>query len=334
MPRERELMERLAAADPLRDAEQLTAEDQREADALLARLLAGPVAPAAEPRRPRSRLRRRALAVAGAACAAVAALAAIDLVDPDTPGSHVVDRAVAAVTRAGVVYHVLEFTTASAPSLPEAALRAPQTALIESWYTSDGRLHRKVFAVREGQKGRLVEDFAGRQHPDRTSGSALLWDPSYNTISESGWGSIDTDVPYLDSFADPGAQLRALQEQGRLRVAGTTSLDGNRAYRLVSDKSTVLGEEVEVEYTVDAESYLPLSRRVSAERGGEPTQEVVTRYRSYERLALDDATGRLLALDPHPDAKCSEFAHELTEERDLGFPNPCTAGGKAQGRNR
>jgi hypothetical protein len=148
------------------------------------------------------------------------------------------------------------------------------------------------------------------------------------------WGRIDTDAPYLDSFADPGAQLRSLQEQGRLRVAGTTSVDGNRAYRLVSDKSAVLGEEVEVEFTVDAESYLPLSRHVSAERGGEQTLDVLTRYRSYERLARDDATGRLLALDPHPDAKCSEFAHELTEARDLGFPNPCTAGGRAQARNR
>ena len=29
------------------------------------------------------------------------------------------------------------------------------------------------------------------------------------------------------------------------------------------------------------------------------------------------------ALDPHPGAKCSELAHELTEGKDLGFPNPC-----------
>ena len=59
MRRHDELMERLAAADPVRDPEELTPEDQREADALLARLLATPVEPAAEPRRPRSQLRRR-----------------------------------------------------------------------------------------------------------------------------------------------------------------------------------------------------------------------------------------------------------------------------------
>ena len=46
-----ELMERLAAADPVRDREPLTPEAQREADVMLARLLATPVT---EPRRSRS----------------------------------------------------------------------------------------------------------------------------------------------------------------------------------------------------------------------------------------------------------------------------------------
>ena len=64
MRRHEELMGRLAAADPVRDREPLTPEAQREADALLARLLATPVEPATAPRRPRSQLRRRALAVA------------------------------------------------------------------------------------------------------------------------------------------------------------------------------------------------------------------------------------------------------------------------------
>ena len=272
--------------------------------------------------------------MSSAACVAVAALAAIDLLAPDTPGPDLVDRAVAAITRAGVVYHVLEFTTAESP-LPEAA--GPQEVLVESWYTSDGRQHQKAFTVRDGQKGRLVEDFAGRRLSGRAVGSALRWDPGSNTISYTGFGRSDEGVPTFDSSEDPGAQLRTLQKQGRLRVAGTTAVDGKRAYRLVSDRITVQDEvdEIveEIEFTVDAESYLPLSRRVSTELGGR-TQEVLTRYRIYERLALDDETARLLALDPHPDAKCSESAHELTEERDLGFPNPCTAAASEQGRNR
>jgi hypothetical protein len=39
---DRDPMEMLAAADPLRDGEQLTPEEEREAEALLARLLATP----------------------------------------------------------------------------------------------------------------------------------------------------------------------------------------------------------------------------------------------------------------------------------------------------
>jgi hypothetical protein len=256
--------------------------------------------------------------VAAAACVAVAALAAIDLVDSDRTGPGVVDRAVAAVTRAGVVYHVAEFTTGRMTGEPR------RDVISEAWYTSDGRFHRKAFVVRDGQKGRLAEDFAGQWLPGRRSASALRYDAFSNTITESGLGRGDSDgVPYLDSSADPGLQLRALQEQGRLDVAGTTSVDGKRAYRLVSGKLDVRGDEVEIEFTVDAESYLPLSQRFSMELGDGRTVELVTRYSVYERLALDAETERLLALDPHPDAKCSEFAHELTEERDLGFPNPC-----------
>jgi hypothetical protein len=304
-----DLMERLAAADPLRD-EQLSPDDQREADALLARLLATPVA------RPR-RARRRALVVVAAACAALAAVAAIDLLGSGTPGSGVIDRAVAAVTRGGVVYHVVEFTTGRGSDVPT------REVISESWYTSDGRLHRKAFTVRDGRRGRLAEDFAGRRLPGRAGGSALRWDGSANTITESGFAGGNGDTPSLDSFADPGTQLRALQSQGKLRVDGTTSVDGRRVYRLGSGKLSVDGYDWEIEYTVDAQSYLPLARHLTYHMGEGRTVEVLTRYRVYERLPLDAQTRRLLALDPHPKAKCSEFAHELTEQRDLGFPNPC-----------
>ena len=199
MRRHEELMERLAAADPVRDREPLTPEARREADALLARLLATPVEPAAAPRRPRFQLRRRALAVAGAACAALAAFAAIDLVDSDTPGPGVVDRAVAAVTRVGSVYHVVEHMTFRA----EGARGASQAFYFESWYTPDGRLHRKTFSVRDGKKGRLLEDFAGRRRrPDRESGPALQWDASSNTIGESGFAG--GDLAYLGPVRGPG----------------------------------------------------------------------------------------------------------------------------------
>ena len=319
MRRHDELMERLAAADPVRDPEELTPEDQREADALLARLLATPVEPAAEPRRPRSQLRRRALAVAGAACAVLAGFAAIDLLDSETPGPSVVDRAVAAVTRSGV-YHVVELMNFRAEGTPEAS----QALVFESWHTPDGQLHRKTFRARDGQQGRLVEDFAGKRRPGRESGAALQWDPSSNTIGESGFAG--GDLPYLGPFEDPGSRLRALQKQGRLRVAGTTTVDGKRAYRLVSGKFAADKDQVEVEIAVDAETYLPLSQRLSIETQAGQKLEALTRYRTYERLPVNEESRGRLALDPHPGAKCSPSAHELTEQRDLGFPNPCADG--------
>lgn len=303
MRRHHELMERLAAADPVRDREELTPDEQREADALLARLLATRVEP--QPQRPRARLRRRTLAVAAAACAALAGFAAIDLLDSGPAGPSVVDRAVAAVSRGGV-YHVVELITLR--DTPETR----RDYATESWYTSDGRQHRQTYEVRGGKRGRLVEDFAGRRRAGRTSGAALLWDVSSNTISESGFARGEDAGP--DPFSAPGAQLRALEKQGRLRAEGTTTVDGRRAYRLVSEPA---GEE-RIEFTVDAETYLPLTQRVTY---GKLVAE--TRYQTYERVALNDESERRLALGPHPGAKCSEFAHELTEKRDLGFPNPC-----------
>ena len=277
-----ELMERLAAADPVRDREPLTPEAQREADVMLARLLATPVT---EPRRSRSRVRPRALAVAGAA--------------------------VAAVSRGGV-YHVVERMTLRGPGRP-AELDS------ESWYTHDGRLHRTSSTTREGQ--RVVEELAGRRRPGRSAGSALQWDRSSNTIGEGGFASGGA-LPFLDPFTDPGAQLQALEKKGQLRAAGTTTVGGKRAYRLVSGKVPVDKDQMEVEIAVDAKTYLPLTQRLTMKLAAGPKFVALTRYSVYERLALNDKTERRLALDRHPGAKCSEGAHELTE-KSLGYPNPC-----------
>lgn len=307
MRRQDELMERLAAADPVRDREPLTPEAQRGADAMLARLLATPVT---EPRRPR--VRPRALAVAGAACVALAVFVAINLLGSKAPGPSVVDRAVAAVTRGGV-YHVVERMTVRGPGRP-AEIDS------ESWYTHDGRLHRTAFTTRGGKR-QLAEDLAGRRRPGRLSGAALRWDPSANTIEESGFAE-GGGVPFLDPFTDPGERLQALEKQGRLRVAGTTSVDGKRAYRLVSGKVPVDKDQAEVEIAVDAKTYLPLTQRLTLTTAAGPKVVAVTRYSVYERVALNEKTERSLALDRHAGAKCSEGAHELTE-KSLGYPNPC-----------
>jgi hypothetical protein len=325
MRRHRDPMERLAAADPLRDGEQLTPEEEREAEALLARLLATPVGPATEERRARRpRLRRLALAAAGVACSAAAAFAAINLVDSDGPalGPGVVERAVAAVTQDDSVYHVLERTRATG-NIPEGFDR---TVYFESWYTTDGRIHRKTFAASGERRGRLLGEEAGRRRPGRQGGRLLRYVPGQNSITEGGFGRApDADaVPDIDPFGDPGAQLRALQEQGRLRLAGTTQVEGRRAHRLVSDATTRWRSFAfeRVEYLVDYDTYLPLSLRVTARVDSEQTHSLLTRYLIYERLPLNARSRALLALDPHPGAECSPFAGD-EEQRDLGFANPC-----------
>jgi hypothetical protein len=284
-------------------------------------LLATPAAPTDERRRARRRLRGSGLVAVGAT--AVAAVVSINVLDSDAPGAGVIDRAVAAVTREDSVYHALQRGRATGSGLPKGGL----TAYSESWHTTDGRVHAKTFAANGSRRGRLLEEFAGRRRPGRTSGQALRYDPRENTITESGFGRApDADaVPDIDPFGDPGAQLRALQAQGRLRLAGTTHLGGKRAYRLVSDSTTRWRSFAfeRVEYLVDSETYLPLSQRVAARVESERTYRLFTRYLVYERLPLDARSRAQLALDPHPGAECSRFAGDLTGDRDLGFPNPC-----------
>jgi hypothetical protein len=321
MPPDRDVMERLVAADPAPDAERLTPDEQREADALLARLLATPVAD--ERRASRSRPRRRLLVAVGAACAAVAALAAINLLGSSAPGGgSVVEKALAAVTRADTIYHVLERQRATG----SAYAKGGQTIYTESWRTTDGRLHSKLFAADGPRRGRLLEEGAGRQLPGRETGPALRYVPRENKIYPTGFGPPPDagEVPELDFFADPGASLRALESRGQLRSEGTTTFAGRRAYRLAAPRTTHWRDFAYegIEYLVDAETYLPLASRVTV-RFDRKTFRLSTRYLVYERLPLDARSRGLLALDRHPGATCADGAGNLRGDRGLGFPNPC-----------
>ena len=325
---DRDPMEMLAAADPLRDGERLSREEERDADELLARLLATPPASAERRGGARRRIRRWTFAAAAVVGAAAAVLAATSLVDSDAPGSGIVERAVAAVTQDDVIYHVVERQRAEASFAPGRV----RTHYVESWHTSEGHIHQRTFAARDGRKGRLLQDFAGKWIPGRRVNPLLKWDVWSNTISEAGIGpGPDTGAPALDPFADPGAQLRRLEEQGRLRVAGTARIGDRRAYRLASgpvDAPHLRGEE-RVEFLVDADTYLPLTRRYSSRsRSSDPEHPISrividSRFLVYERLPLNERNRAFLDLDPHPGAKCSQFAGELRGEKGVGFPNPC-----------
>jgi hypothetical protein len=280
--------------------------------------------------RRRDTLGRRRLALIAAAVigAAAAGLAAASLLDSEAPGPSIVERAVAAVSRADVIYHYVERSHVWAPAYEP---HDDETTYIESWHTSDGRIHQKTYAAKGGgRRGRLLEDWAGRRLPGRRVWPRLRWDVWTNTIKEGGFGpGPDTGAPGLGFFGDPGAQLRQLQAQGRLRLAGTTRVRERRAYRLVSGPVPVEGGEQRVEFVVDADTYLPLAARYSSRtRSTDPEHPISRivyrgRYLVYERLPLNAPNTKLLRLDPHPGARCSEFAHELRGEQGVGFPNPC-----------
>ena len=325
---EQDVMERLAAADPAPGAVHLTASEQSEADALLARVLAERLAEAV-PERPAPRLRRRhwLLVAAAAACSALAAVAAIDSLDSDPRGPGVVAKAVAAVSQKDAVYHVVRRTRIPA-SFPR-----PRVLIFESWRTTDGRMHEKIFRVKGGRRASPIFEIAGRRRLGRTAGPALKYDPVMtNTITRSGFGPAPAaaDAP-IDPYADPGIRLRVLQRQGRLRLTGTTSVDGRRAYRLGSQPVVKGRERERVEFLVDAETYLPLAETRWWRVGDRPTYRFTSRYLVYERLPLTARTRATLALDPPPGAKCASGAGELSSER-AGFPQPLLAAATASSR--
>jgi hypothetical protein len=321
MPAREELMERLAMADPLPDAERLTPDEQRAADVLLARVLATPVSgERGLPARPR--VRRWALAATATACVALVAFAAANLLDSEAPGPDVVELAVAAVSDDDAVYHVVERLRASG-SVPGAGQRIDR----ESWHTTDGRVHQKLFAPRGERRGRLVAEHAGRRTPGRRGGPVLRWDARSNTIYSNRFGTSpgSRGAPGVDPFGDPGPGLRALESEGRLRVAGRAEVDGRRAYRLTSGyvEGFIRGTRERVVFLVDAETYLPLASRFTQRSPDGNNFELSTRYLVYERLPLDARSRAQLDLDPHPGAKCAPGANETMGTGSLGFPNPC-----------
>jgi hypothetical protein len=325
MPVRDELMDRLASADPLPNAERLTPDAHREADALLARALATPVRPARRAAARGRGVRRGAFVAVGIACVALAAFAAVDLVDSEAPGPSVVERALAAVSHDGTVYHVLERKRLRAPSM--SVPRGRRTVYVESWRTTDGRLHQRLFlAARDGERGRLFGDFAGRRTPGRRGGPALTWSARDNTIQSIRFGTTRgaRGAPSLNPYADPGEALRTFEAQGRLRVAGTADVDGTRAYRLVSgyvQSSPKLREKVE--FLVDAETYLPLASHSTQLATSGDRYDLFTRYLVYERLRLDASSRAKLDLDRHPGATCAPGAGAIMGRGSLGFPNPC-----------
>jgi len=291
-----DLIERLRDADPLPGAEQLAPEQQREADLLLARLVAEPVAA-----RPRPRPRRRWVLAAGVACTLALVLAVVGLLDDDGGAPGVAELAAAAVSDETAIFHTVSIARAT---VPDAEDPSPPAVWIESWDAPDGSMHQKLFRVVDGGRGKLRAEMAGRLRPKtkgRFGGPLVTYDARDNTIRHTRFGRspIRGAPPTLSPDSDPGDTLKALEAQGRLRLAGKTRVGDRDAYRLVSGPvpGFAKGSVDHYEYLVDSETYYPLVARFWSD-----DFRVTTRFLVYERLPFDAGHRKLLKLDPHPGA--------------------------------
>jgi hypothetical protein len=315
-----DLMERVAGADTVRDPGSLTPDEQRDADALLQRLLASP-APAAAPRRARPRRRWPQLAVATAVVAVAAFAAASLLGSDDSPGPNVVARAVAALTDDDVIYHAEVVATAQAPDFPEAS----KGLYYETWHTASGRMRQRSYGPARNRSKRVYGEVAGQRRPGRLGGPSLTYDPRANLIYETGFGrdSSVRGAPGFDPF-DPGRSVKELQAEGRLRVAGRVEVGGRPAYRLVSGDVRSSGGSVQrSELLIDAETYLPRELRLVDRAPNGLTRRLRWRYVVYERLPLNDRNESLLDFHPPARAKCAPGTEKQIRKGSLGFPNPC-----------
>jgi hypothetical protein len=299
----RDLIERLRDADPMPEVERLSAEDRREADALLHRLTSEPLPAASPPRR--ARIRGLALA-AGVATVLALVFAAVSLIDDEPGGPGVVERAVAATTDKAAIYHTVALEHLIAAEVPAGALG--REAIFESWNAPDGSTHQKTFKVRDGRRGQLLSEAAGRLHPKtrgRFAGPVQIYDPRTNRIQHTRFGRSGKGTSLaLNPSVDPGKSLRALQAQGRLRLDGTARVGGREAYRLVSGPvpGFAKGRTESYVYFVDSQTYYPLLIRYRVANGSDKPLELSIRYLVYERLPFDRQHRQLLKLDRHPGA--------------------------------
>lgn len=183
-----ELMDRLARANPTQTDEPLTAEEQRAAEALLARILADSPTVAAPKRAPT--LRRVAPTAGLLAVLALAAVIVIDLVDSEERSSGIVERAVAAVSQEDVIYAITERATITSKALEPGADIVPDERLFaRSWLWGEGkRSHALQYRVlQSGSPGRLLGEVVST--PER-----IVWfDSEGNRELAADWDEWDED---------------------------------------------------------------------------------------------------------------------------------------------
>jgi hypothetical protein len=303
-----ELMERLARANPVPPGEPPTPAERDDADSLLERIVAEAV-PVERPRRA-PRLRRLAPAAGLLAVLAIGAVIAIDLLDSEEQGGGIVERAVAAVSKEDVIYATVERWTMRSVALEPGVDTTPdERAFVRTWLWREGeRSHLMRYGLRpDGGPGALRSEVVST--PERVTwfdagGRTQLRYDRDQGEPPVGRGSGGSGYPGIDPSSDPGAQLREHVENGRLRVAGRTTVRGRTAFRLVARASARSAPDEDfgtVVYLVDASTYLPLELRQrvvfdhsDVPGGGRERATLRVEYLRYQALPVNDETERLL----------------------------------------
>ena len=311
-----DLMERVSRVNPVASGEPATPDERREADALIERILTDAAPVRAPAHRLRVPLRRAIPAAAALALAAVAAVVAIDLLgsDDESPGG-IVERAAAAVSQEDVIYATTERMTISSRSLTPGFEAAPdERGFGRQWLWAGGQRSRFIsYELKaDGSRGALESEMV-------FDGDRMQWyDADSNLITKGDLSEPDDSeppeddgYPGFDPFSDPGAQLRAHVDSGRLQVAGRITVRGRPAYRLVSEPRDARGgvRDETVTYLVDARTYLPLEIRMRAifltskMVPGGPGRELARariEYLRYKALPVTDKNKDLLEMGDHP----------------------------------
>jgi hypothetical protein len=262
----------------------------------------------AETRLHRRRRRRRRAAIGGLVPAAIVAGALIVTGSGGGGRLDVVAQARAALAPVGRIVHLittshLEMRGGSHTELvgPEAEKNTLRVA--EQWSTSKPTRWRiasvvPIVSVHGTSSGSVQLSYA--------DGTERLYVQSLNTLdvrSGVNEGAARESLSEGSLGAEPIPRIRALLEAGRLRDAGSGTVDGRVVRRLVGKEGRGVGSTPwPVEYDVDPATYAPVRFTVEEigtsipGNAGVPT--AVIDVGTYEELPLDRASEALLTISP------------------------------------
>jgi hypothetical protein len=281
MTRHSDLLDRVAAANPVPSDTALQPGERQEADALLTRLLNAPEEPTAVPHRARPHRARRSLVLAGAVACLIVALLATSVLDR---GPSFEDRAYAAVSQPSL-YHVVTRTTSTVPAPLRADAVFPDHELVtESWYDLGRRAyHEAHYELRDGQRVLLREAVGG---PAGTK--ARFFDEGAAPVQTS-----DAAAPDL-ARVDPTEQFKAAYRNDEIREDGIVTAGGHRARRLVIEHAPqpALDPQFSIRSSrtvvlVDTETLAPIEfdiELVIDTPAGPQTVVMRTSYTTFEKL--------------------------------------------------